>query len=321
MRRPWRPVDAPGLAVWGAVPLLAVAGAALALLVLPALAPRAATPEGHGASDGWARRVGDGPAHRIVVTSPSSPSSPSSPTSRGGRADATGGEVRTRPSAAVARRDLAVLPARPAHPTRPSDPALWPLLLNFALIATLPRLLAGLLPRPDGELPARWWLTALPLLAAPLFAAGAAVLGWRPLTPVGWQAPLTGASLTLSAASVFLIARVLGSHGDHRSTWEGDGEAPHRLVTHGPYARVRHPLYAAFLLALLAALALLPHGVTLAALCYGGVALHVSAAREERRMVRSPRYGAEYRRYMARTGRFLPALPRAGIRRPGRARG
>jgi len=79
----------------------------------------------------------------------------------------------------------------------------------------------------------------------------------------------------------------------------------HTLVTHGPYRWVRHPAYTATLLyslsmgwitanRLLAAMFFLP--------MFGLIALRVG--REERMML--GQFGDEYRRSMARTGRFLP---------------
>jgi len=78
-----------------------------------------------------------------------------------------------------------------------------------------------------------------------------------------------------------------------------------RLVTTGPYALVRHPMYLAVLL-LAAGFALgwqgMPH---LAALVLLAVVLHAKASREERLLrQRFPEYAA----YAARTARLIPGL-------------
>jgi protein-S-isoprenylcysteine O-methyltransferase Ste14 len=78
------------------------------------------------------------------------------------------------------------------------------------------------------------------------------------------------------------------------------------LVTHGPYRWIRHPLYtfgALFFLGvgLMAANALV--------FVFGGLGLTMLALRtprEEAKLIE--KFGDEYRRYMARTGRFFPAL-------------
>jgi protein-S-isoprenylcysteine O-methyltransferase Ste14 len=86
----------------------------------------------------------------------------------------------------------------------------------------------------------------------------------------------------------------------------------HRLVTSGPYRWVRHPLYtigASFFFAL---------GVTadnwfimtLAVIAFALLAVRTTS--EEAHLIE--KFGDEYRRYMLRTGRFLPKLagPSAG---------
>jgi len=78
----------------------------------------------------------------------------------------------------------------------------------------------------------------------------------------------------------------------------------HRLVTSGPYARIRHPLYAA-MFAWAFALALLTANwifVALAVLTIAGTAARLP--KEERMMIEA--FGDEYRAYMKRTGRFFP---------------
>jgi len=80
----------------------------------------------------------------------------------------------------------------------------------------------------------------------------------------------------------------------------------HHLVTSGPYARIRHPLYSA-MLGWVAALALLTANwifVGLAALSIAGLVGRVP--KEEKMMLEA--FGAEYQAYMQRTGRFFPRL-------------
>jgi len=85
----------------------------------------------------------------------------------------------------------------------------------------------------------------------------------------------------------------------------------HELITIGPYARVRHPTYAgAMFLTLGVALVFL--NVLLLAAAVIVIVLANYRARKEERLLASPEgFGAKYRQYMARTGRFLPRLRRA----------
>ena len=78
----------------------------------------------------------------------------------------------------------------------------------------------------------------------------------------------------------------------------------HTLITSGPYARIRHPLYAA-MFAWAIALALLTANwifVAITVLTIAGTLARVP--KEEQMMLDS--FGDEYRAYMQRTGKFLP---------------
>ena len=80
----------------------------------------------------------------------------------------------------------------------------------------------------------------------------------------------------------------------------------HTLVTHGPYRFVRHPFYVTTGLALVAnSLTTANWSIALT----GAAALALMVVRtttEEAKLVE--RFGDDYRRYMARTGRFFPRL-------------
>jgi protein-S-isoprenylcysteine O-methyltransferase Ste14 len=78
----------------------------------------------------------------------------------------------------------------------------------------------------------------------------------------------------------------------------------HRLVTAGPYSRVRHPLYTA-MFGYMAGLALVTANAVfavLAAIVIAGFMARVP--KEEQMMIVG--FGDEYRAYMQRTGRFFP---------------
>ncbi|GDY32766.1 methyltransferase family protein [Gandjariella thermophila] len=183
-----------------------------------------------------------------------------------------------------------------------SEPALLLSLATFALIGLLPRIFFR-----DGRLVPMWWATAFPFFVCPvvLLLGYAGVLA--PLAPSAWHRWLDPASALLSAASIGLICMTIGTHRVPLALWHQDDDAPQHLVTYGAYARIRHPFYAAFLLAFLGAFAAFPHWTTLCAAAYGAVVLNATAAREERRLAASA-FGEEYRRYLSRTGRFLPRL-------------
>ena len=78
------------------------------------------------------------------------------------------------------------------------------------------------------------------------------------------------------------------------------------LITDGPFARMRHPIYGYQILLMLASLGVVPT-VPMFALAIVHVALMVTKAHNEERYMLST-HGADYRAYAARTGRFFPRL-------------
>lgn len=85
-----------------------------------------------------------------------------------------------------------------------------------------------------------------------------------------------------------------------------------RLVRRGPYARLRHPLYALSLLAMLG-IGLTTRSVTLtAALLALSAALLVLAARSEDALLRE-RYGVDFARYAAEVPSFVPDGSRGDV--------
>jgi protein-S-isoprenylcysteine O-methyltransferase Ste14 len=182
-------------------------------------------------------------------------------------------------------------------------PLLVLVLADFAVIGVLPRVFFK-----RGSFNRGWWLTALPFFCCPLFLLAATFAGWRSWLGTGAAATVGGSlAAVLAACSVALLFLTLGTHRVPLALWHQEDDAPASIVTHGAYARIRHPFYAAFLLAFAAAVALFPHLGTVLPLCYAVIRLNATAAREERRLAASE-FGDAYREYLARTGRFLPVF-------------
>jgi protein-S-isoprenylcysteine O-methyltransferase Ste14 len=88
-----------------------------------------------------------------------------------------------------------------------------------------------------------------------------------------------------------------------------DEEERTPLVTSGPFAIVRNPIYAAYLPATLGLALLVPNVVALAGLVALLIALEIQVRLvEERHLLRA--HGDSYRQYAARVGRFVPGLGR-----------
>lgn len=181
-------------------------------------------------------------------------------------------------------------------------PVLALVLADFAMIGVLPRVFFK-----RGSFNRGWWLTALPFFCCPMFLLAASLAGWRSWAGAGGVLPAALGALAalLAGGSIALLFLTLGTHRVPLALWHQEDDAPASIVTHGSYARIRHPFYAAFLLAFASAVALFPHLGTVLPLCYAAVRLNATAAREERRLAASE-FGEAYRAYAARTGRFLP---------------
>ena len=114
------------------------------------------------------------------------------------------------------------------------------------------------------------------------------------------------AGIVLGAAALVLLARVHRVLGAAFST--GPGPRPGlSLVQAGPYARVRHPMYAAYFL--LFAAAFLVSGswvIGVTGLAIIGMLMTVRLFQEEALLARC--FGREYLAYRERTGRFVPRL-------------
>jgi protein-S-isoprenylcysteine O-methyltransferase Ste14 len=78
----------------------------------------------------------------------------------------------------------------------------------------------------------------------------------------------------------------------------------HRLVTHGPYRWVRHPLYSLGTLFFLSLALIAGSWFLLAVMVCGAPLLLARTPIEEAKLIEQ--YGDQYRDYMKRTGRFFP---------------
>jgi protein-S-isoprenylcysteine O-methyltransferase Ste14 len=108
------------------------------------------------------------------------------------------------------------------------------------------------------------------------------------------------------AGALYMFYR---SHRDLGRSWSVTLEIRdrHRLITHGVYRLIRHPMYAAFWLWALAQALLLPNWFAgFAGLIGFGTLFFGRVAREEQMMLDT--FGEEYRAYMARTNRIIPRV-------------
>ncbi|WP_437566546.1 methyltransferase family protein [Sorangium sp. So ce542] len=162
---------------------------------------------------------------------------------------------------------------------------------------------------PPGSLP---WIGGVLFAVAMLLGLAAPVAELA-----GWIGPLAEPGLlAVGLGAVAILAGILGtlwSQGAMGASWRiGVSEAERTsLVTRGPFAVVRNPIFSFMMLAALGMALILPNAAALASF----VAL-VAAIELQVRMVEEPyllrAHGEAYAAYCAKVGRFLPGLGLAG---------
>lgn len=137
-----------------------------------------------------------------------------------------------------------------------------------------------------------------------LLAPLAVLVGWLPPPQIGpgqfvfaGSAVLVGIAATYAAQTSMGRSWRIGVHEEERTS----------LVTSGPFALVRNPIFSCMLFTGGALVALLPNALSLAALVCLLVAVELQVRTvEEPYLLRT--HGSAYRAYAARVGRFVPGL-------------
>jgi protein-S-isoprenylcysteine O-methyltransferase Ste14 len=138
-------------------------------------------------------------------------------------------------------------------------------------------------------------------------AVGLAAHAWRPWPPPwpGGLGALLGWPLAIGG-TIVIVAAV-------RAAGPVDLERPGRLVTDGPYAYSRNPMYLGWALIVLAAGLLTRSVWVLAALPLAAAWTHRDVRREERRLAEA--FGPEFATYRATVRRYLGRSRPSGPRR------
>lgn len=122
--------------------------------------------------------------------------------------------------------------------------------------------------------------------------------------PSSWLAAALGGLTACGALALFLL-----THKALGKLWSISLQLKkeHKLVTHGIYESLRHPMYSAFWLMALAQALLLANWVAGLAGLLGFGFLFFSRIGPEERMMEA-RFGEEWRSYCGRTKRIIPHL-------------
>ena len=120
-------------------------------------------------------------------------------------------------------------------------------------------------------------------------------------------------SLLLCIASLVLFRSAITVFGKKRPGIAYTSEPPSALVSQGPYSRIRHPIYLAYLL-MWGASTVLPWNILGLVIVSVMAILYYRAALFEERLILDSGLGATYRDYQRTTSMIIPGL-RALFRR------
>ena len=145
-------------------------------------------------------------------------------------------------------------------------------------------------------------LIPLEIILVLLFVWGPVWLSWADLSFPYWVHWLGTGIMIISLPLVVWVHRTLGRHYSYAL----ETKTEQKLVTSGPYSKVRHPLYSAHNLKNLG-LILLTANIPLIIFAIFGVPLTYQRMKDEERMM-IEQFGSEYEEYKERTGRIFPKL-------------
>ena len=109
--------------------------------------------------------------------------------------------------------------------------------------------------------------------------------------------------VSLGIISIPLLAWTHRSLGKYFSTNLKIMEK-HKLITSGPYNWIRHPMYTAEIVFMISMVLASSNWIVALPLFFNIAFLYLRVDREEAMMIEH--FGDEYRKYISRTGRFLP---------------
>lgn len=156
-----------------------------------------------------------------------------------------------------------------------------------------------------------WWF----YLASSAFFFGVAYLGWKPLPwmpspPVRLVMLILGSLLYFPGMSFLLWARLtLGKNYFVSTGFGAQLFKDHQLITSGPYAIVRHPMYTGLICAALGSLLIYYTWTTVYIACFAPLMI-VRARREETAIAME--FGEQWHEYCQRVPAFIPRWRKDG---------
>jgi protein-S-isoprenylcysteine O-methyltransferase Ste14 len=171
------------------------------------------------------------------------------------------------------------------------------------------RRLSGVVPQQGLE--RAMWVIWIPLVSAWMtlpWLAATRVQGSLALPALAREGAWWWMRAAAALAAVLCLWATLRCWKQMGARWKMSVTPDERteLITDGPFARVRHPIYGYSIALMLATLVVVPTvPMLVVALIHVGLML-IKARNEERHLL--AQHGDAYARYVARTGRFFPRL-------------
>lgn len=173
-------------------------------------------------------------------------------------------------------------------------------------------------PERTGRVVRVMWAPAVVVwVVQPFVVAFRSELPWA-LRPV-WRSAIVVWTAPVAAAVCFVATRACWRHMGAAWRMGIDPAEPTPLMTSGPFARVRHPIYALSATMMLATIAAIPSPLMLAAGIVHVLLLFWEARREDRHLEAG--HGDSFRQYRNHVGGFLPSMSRSRGRQPVRSAG
>jgi protein-S-isoprenylcysteine O-methyltransferase Ste14 len=165
---------------------------------------------------------------------------------------------------------------------------------------------AGLVPEQPRE--RAMWMVWVPLVAAWIalpWLAQHRVDGLLGLPSFAREDGFFAMRVIAAAGALCCWLATLSCYRRMGDDWRMDvSSSQTALITDGPFRRIRHPIYAFSILLMLASAVVLPTLPMLAIALVHVTLMNLKARNEEAHL--AAMHGADYARYAARTGRFVP---------------
>ena len=191
-------------------------------------------------------------------------------------------------------------------------------LILFGILGLGGWLLSYRLPKAAPIGPGRWmfalprWVQISGWLAISIFCGYLGYVLWLPLPlsvvlAVSIWLRLAGLAVFLVGASLVFWARcALGVMWGVSTSFAVQMLTEHRLIRHGPYAFVRHPMYLGYWLTLFGILLIYRTWTALFLFVLCLVSFYLRARREEKALASA--FGKEWKRYAMRTKFLIPLM-------------